>query len=399
MIRFESASNGLVDTAQAVRAAISSAASGQDLRACRLVVFHLTMGHDLDVAAAEVAAACPGARVLGSTCAGVIGREGANESMRAFAVMLCFGEPGELSMAMVPELDGATSYEGGARLGRMLQDQAGPPAFVMLMASGIDIDTQATMAGIEDALGPHVTIFGGTSADNMKGIASYQVADGQVYEHAAVLVGFHDPSLRVVTQASHGFVPTGVELVVEEATGNRVHRLSGGPAWEVYTRALGLPPSATPGDTIPPGAVGVALSPALAAEYGDTHLLRVITRKLDDGTLLMPVGCEVGTRLALMRRDEDRIFGNLDVMLRQLGAAVGGDEIVGVFHADCGARGRLTLDRVAKEEIVQAMQTPLHQGHQCPAWLGLYGFGEFARLGGRNTFHNYTTALYVICRS
>lgn len=113
----------------------------------------------------------------------------------------------------------------------------------------------------------------------------------------------------------------------------------------------------------------------------------------------MPVGCEVGTRLALMRRDEDRIFGNLDVMLRQLGAAVGGDEIVGVFHADCGARGRLTLDRVAKEEIVQAMQTPLHQGHQCPAWLGLYGFGEFARLGGRNTFHNYTTALYVICRS
>ena len=33
-----------------------------------------------------------------------------------------------------------------------------------------------------------------------------------------------------------------------------------------------------------------------------------------------------------------------------------------------------------------------------PPWLGMYGFGEFARLGGRNTYHNYTSALYVICR-
>jgi hypothetical protein len=28
----------------------------------------------------------------------------------------------------------------------------------------------------------------------------------------------------------------------------------------------------------------------------------------------------------------------------------------------------------------------------------MYGFGEFAHLGGRNEYHNYTTALYVITR-
>ncbi|MFM8431488.1 MAG: hypothetical protein ACKOA1_01710 [Bacteroidota bacterium] len=31
-------------------------------------------------------------------------------------------------------------------------------------------------------------------------------------------------------------------------------------------------------------------------------------------------------------------------------------------------------------------------------WLGMYGFGEFARLGGKNEYHNYTSALYVIYR-
>ena len=99
-----------------------------------------------------------------------------------------------------------------------------------------------------------------------------------------------------------------------------------------------------------------------------------------------------------MRRDEERIFRNLDVMMRQVRAAIGDSRIAAVFHADCGARGRLTLDRVAKDEIVRAMQAPLARDGVTPPWLGMYGFGEFARLGGRNQFHNYTTALYVIYR-
>ena len=52
-----------------------------------------------------------------------------------------------------------------------------------------------------------------------------------------------------------------------------------------------------------------------------------------------------------------------------------------------------------KEELVSRMQYPFYENNECPAWLGMYGFGEFARLGGKNTYHNYTTALYVITRN
>jgi hypothetical protein len=51
-----------------------------------------------------------------------------------------------------------------------------------------------------------------------------------------------------------------------------------------------------------------------------------------------------------------------------------------------------------KEELVSRMQFPLSREGQIPPWLGMYGFGEFARLGGNNAYHNYTTALYAICR-
>lgn len=397
MLTFASSSNGLVDTEKAVAAAVTNAAAGKDLGACRLVAFHMTMGHDHRKVVGVIKKLAPNARIVGCTCAGVIGKEGADESMRAFAAMLAWGDPGELTVATHAKLEGANSREAAAQMADEVL-KAGKPQFVMFLGSGIDIDCDAAIAGIESRLGDGVTIFGGTSADNMKGIASYQLLDDGVHEHAAVLIGFHDKSLQVHTQASHGFVPAGVELLVTKAAGNRVQELDGKPAWQAYTRGLGLPETATPGDTIPPGAVGVALAPAVAAEYGDSHLLRVITRKLPDGSFLMPVASPAGTRLSLMRRDEDRIFRNLDVMMKQVRAAIGARKVVGVFHADCGARGRLMLDRVSKDEIVKEMQTPLHQGGQCPAWLGMYGFGEFARLGGRNTFHNYTTALYVITR-
>ncbi len=70
-----------------------------------------------------------------------------------------------------------------------------------------------------------------------------------------------------------------------------------------------------------------------------------------------------------------------------------------MFHADCLARGGFLFNRVVKDELVRRMQYPLSKDGAVPPWLGMYGFGEFARLGGQNQYHNYTTALYALYRS
>jgi len=85
-------------------------------------------------------------------------------------------------------------------------------------------------------------------------------------------------------------------------------------------------------------------------------------------------------------------------MREVMGSGVGVAEGAGVFHADCRARGRRLVHRSLKEELVPRMQGPLSEGGRVPPWLGMYGFGEFARLGGRNTYHNYTTAIYALYR-
>jgi hypothetical protein len=355
------------------------------------------MGHDPAVALRAIKAAVPQARVVGNSCAGVIGRSGANESMRALALMAVGGPVGEVTLAHCNGVYGENSRATTQSMAEEIRSQVGSVQSAMYIGPGIDIDMDEVIAGFEAVFGGETVLFGGTASDNMKGIATYQCVDDATYEHAAFLVGFSDPTLAIETQASHGFVPAGIEFEVTRATGHRVHELDGRPAWQVYAQGLGLTATATPGDTIPPGALGVALSPDLAQEYGDSHILRVVTHREADGTFLMPVTCPVGTKLSLMRRDEARIFANLAVMMDELTSRTKGLRPVAVFHTDCGARGRLMLDRVSKDEIVAAMQTPLF-GDTCGPWLGMYGFGEITVLGGRNLFHNYTTSLYVLTR-
>ncbi|MCG6942909.1 MAG: FIST C-terminal domain-containing protein [Thiohalocapsa sp.] len=396
MIRFHSASTRMVNSRRAMAECLDAALGERD-QDCDLIIIHASMGHDQQQLIDEARERAPSARIVGSSCCGVVGREGVSESMKDVAIMAARGAE-HIAVAHVDGIYGHNSLDKAAELARQLKAKAPAVNMIYFLASGIDIDDDACIRGIESVFGPDVTIFGATSADNMKGVASFQMVDDTVFEHAAYAVGFSDPTLSVITQATHGFVAVGDPLVVTRATGNRIHTLNDRPAWEVYTERLQLPVAATCGDTIPVGALAERLPPALAAEYGNDHILRVVTKRDADGAMHYATDVAEGTELWLTVRDEARIFNDMDRMMAQMVARAGDRELVAVFHADCLARGRYLFNRVMKEELVGRMQYPLSRNGEVPPWLGMYGFGEFARLGGRNTYHNYTTALYAIYR-
>ncbi len=397
MLEFFSASTRMVNSRRAIAECLE-AALGEGDTDCDLVVIHASLGHDYPALLSETRNLAPSARILGSSCCGVVGREGVSESMKDLAIMAVRGAR-DLAIASVDGIFGHNAFEKSVELANQLKASNDQIRMVYFLASGIDIADDLCIAGIESVFGPEVTIFGATSADNMKGIASFQMIDDQVHQHAAYALGFADPSLDVVTQATHGFVAVGEPMVVTRSEGNRILELDGRPAWGEYTRRLALPETATCGDTIPIGALAERLSPELAAEYGNDHILRVVTKREADGTMHYATTCPVGTRLWLTVRDEERIFNDMDRMMDQMVERIGGRDIVAVFHADCLARGRFLFNRVMKEELVERMQYPLSRDGQVPPWLGMYGFGEFARLGGSNEYHNYTTAIYAICRA
>jgi hypothetical protein len=394
MLDFFSASARIVNSKRAIMECMEIAL-GDDYDSADLVVINASIGHNFQELIDQTKAMAPNARVLASSCCGIVGREGVSESMKDIGIMAVKGK--EFHIASTSNISGKTAYEEALKMAKSLKEQSNKINMVYFLASGIDIANDQCIRAFEEVLGEEVTIFGATSSDNMKGHISYQAVDQEVFEHGAFALGFSDPTLKIETQATHGFVAVGEPLIVTKSNGNTIQELNGKPAWAEYTGRLGLEPNADCGDTIPIGALGEELSPELAKEYGNRHILRVVTTK--DGND-MHYACDIpeGTKLWLTTRDEELIFSEMDRMVENMIDRMGDGKPVAVFHADCLARGRFLFNRIIKEELVGKMQFPFYQDGECPPWLGMYGFGEFARLAGQNEYHNYTTALYVIYR-
>lgn len=395
MLEFFSASTRMVNTRRGVAECLE-ASMGSDYASADLIIIHASIGHDFSELISTAKQLAPNARILAASCCGVVGKEGVSESMKDIAIMAIKGK--DFSIAHTSNISGFNSLDQCKKMATDLKNQNPNINMFYFLGSGIDIANDRCIEGIESVFGDSITIFGATSSDNMKGFISFQAVDNEVFEHGAYLVGFSDPSLSVETQATHGFVAVGEPMIVTKSTGHIIHELDGKPAWDAYLKRLGLASDATCGDSIPVGALAEKLSPIEAEEYGNQHILRVVT-KHEGNDMFYATECPIGTELWLTVRDEELIFSEMDAMVSQLKSRIKQGKTVAVFHADCLARGRFLFNKIMKEELVSRMQYPFYENNECPAWLGMYGFGEFARLGGKNTYHNYTTALYVITRN
>jgi len=316
--------------------------------------------------------------------------------MKALAVMAIKGHKNEFAVASQDHMTSATSFEVAARLAKDLKNKNSNINMIHFLPSGFDVAEDRALEGIESVFGSEIPIFGATSGDNMKIISNFQFCDDKIIEKGAVAVGFADPALEVITQATHGFNIMGDPFEVTRSDLNRVFEIEGQPAWKFITDRMGIP-GATDLWELVGMFFGRELPEELHDEYGNTHILFGAFEKGDDGSLLFPQVLPPGTKICLAVRDEERMFADLDKMVAQLIERCQKRKPCAVFHADCAARGRWSLNRVLKDEIVQQMQYPLIQEQNVP-WLGLYGFGEFSQLGGRNRFHMYTTALFVILK-
>ena len=58
-----------------------------------LLIINASIGHDLAALSAQARATCPGVRVVGASCAGVVGREGVSESMNDVCLLYTSPSP------------------------------------------------------------------------------------------------------------------------------------------------------------------------------------------------------------------------------------------------------------------------------------------------------------------
>jgi hypothetical protein len=239
VLEFYSSSTATVDSKRAFAECLVNAL-GEKKPDCNLIIFYTTMGHNFRDILLEAHRLCPHAKVVGSTCAGVIGREGPNESMRALGIMAIKGPEEEFTVASKETIVNNDSYEVGAQLSKELRSRNPNINMILFHPSTVDIlPAERAIRGIESVL-PGTPIFGSLSVDNMKLESSFQFVDDQILEKGAVAVGFADPTLEVVAKANHGFSVIGEPFEVTRSESNHVFELDGKPAWRSLTERLGL---------------------------------------------------------------------------------------------------------------------------------------------------------------
>jgi hypothetical protein len=391
MLSFCSGYSGKVNSADAMQEALLQA----NATSASVVLIHSTVGHNFAPMLAKAAATCPDATIVGCTGSGVIYSHGVNESMRALAVMSITGPEVAVSFR-----DGVTSLNGrelAIEAARELKGKLGGINAILLYTPFTDIACDEILAGIESVFGRDLPIAGGVAGDNVKFATSFLFYGLTVSEHGVLMIGLADPDLELLSIAHHGNRPVGTPLRVTAAEGNRILELDGEPAWPQVVQRLGLPAGTTPVGAIPLAAIGIEIESSARDSYDSAHVMLVPSRTDEAGCAQVSATVATGTKLQLMQRDEERIFAGVDWMMRRLETMVDGREILAVFHSDCLARGRLTFDRVSKDEIIGKLQKPLIGDREVP-WLGLYGYGEYCPLAGRNTLHTYTTSLFPVVR-
>jgi hypothetical protein len=389
----------VVNSKRAITECLENALEGQGSLDCDLIIIYSAIGHNFQDLLNEARKLSPNARIAGCTGSGIIGKDGPDESMKALAIMAIKGPKDEFALAGINTIESLDPYEMGVRIAKDLKSTNPGINMILFLPSAFGLwPADKAIEGIESVFGTDMPIFGGVSIDNMKGISCFQFFDGQVLERGAVAVGFADPSLKFISHSNHGFgVMEGLSLEMTRCSSNIIYEFNRKPAWNVLTETLGLPVTASYIEALIIAGFAKELPEELQEEYGSKYILFGIMGKNEDNSIIIPNTSEEGMKIWLTRRDEKKMFDGVDQFVQWILESLNGKKPLAVFHADCVMRGRFSLNRILKDEIINQMQVPLCKGEKIP-WLGLYSGGEFAMIGKQNFLHGFSSSLFVIYR-
>jgi len=396
MLQFFSASTSIIDSKRAIAECLENALAGEKTLNCDLLIIYTAMGHNFKELLSEAHRLSPGAQIIGCTCAGVIGKNGPNESLKALAIMAIKGQKKEFAVTSVSSVTNYDAYELGRQMAHDLKSKCPEINMIFNHPSFSVFPLNKIIDGIESVFGPDIPIIGGVSIDNMKMVSSFQFIGEQIFEQGAIMIGFADPSLEVISGANHGFEVVGDPFEITRVDKEFIYELDGKPAWKRWTERLGLPETSSAAEVVVFAPLAIELPDELHEEYASRYLVFGALPQPDRSIRGMSELPE-GGKLWLTKRNENQIHDGIERLMVKLLDRCEGRKPVAVFHADCAARGKLLFNRIIKEEIIGQLQYPLCKGENIP-WFGMYGGAEYTPLAGKNRIHTYTTSLYVIVK-
>ena len=271
----------------------------------------------------------------------------------------------------------------GTELAQRIGGTVAEGGCLLVLPDAVGCNPPGLLAQLDETLG-FVPVLGAVAAGApMLELYNTEPAQG-------ALVGVALSGLTPVIGVAQGCTPIGEPYVITRADGNVIERIGNRPALTILEDALHAIPGGQARIRRAGVFAGLAMDPAKSPlERGDFIVRNLVGADPGSGALAVAEGVRVGQTVQFQIRDAEASREDLRGML---------DEVAGRLHDrrpafgcyfDCAGRGR-GLFGVPDHDVTLIRERlgefPL---------IGFFGNGEFAPIGRRNFFHNYTGALVL----
>jgi len=271
----------------------------------------------------------------------------------------------------------------GAELARRIGPTVAEGGCALVLPDAMGCNPPALLGQLHDSLG-FVPVLGAVAA----GSPMFELYNTDAMEGA--LVGVALSGLAPVIGVTQGCTPIGEPYVITHAEGNVIQRIGSRPALEMLTEAIRANPDTQARIRHAGVFAGLAMDPAKSPlERGDFLVRNLVGADQSSGAVAVAERVRIGQTLQFQIRDAEASRQDLREMLDELAERLHGRRPAFGCYFDCAGRGR-GLYGVPDHDVSLIRERlgefPL---------VGFFGNGEFAPIGRRNFFHNYTGALVI----
>ena len=317
--------------------------------------------------------------VLGCSGAGVLTERREVERGPAVAVLVVTDE----RLVVTPFLLAAQGPGTGEQVAQRVGQTVAEGGCLVVLPDAVGLDPGALLDGLHEALG-FVPVVGAVAAG--ESVFELYATDAARGALAGVALAGLEPMVGV----AQGCMPIGEAYVVTRADGNVIQQIAGRPAREILSDAIRALPRGEARIRRAGVFAGLAMDPAKSPlERGDFLVRNLVGIDQATGAVAVAERVRVGQTIQFQIRDAEASREDLTATLEALARRLGGRRPAFGCYFDCAGRGQ-GLFGVADHDVTLIRK---HLG-EFPL-VGFFGNGEFAPVGRRNFFHNYTGALVV----
>ena len=132
-----------------------------------------------------------------------------------------------------------SSYKLGTTAGQWAASAFKDPA-ILVVASGLNIDGEQMVRGIQEMTGQDITMYGGLAGDDAHFRETVVFSENSAEANGALLLVFDKSVYDLNGIATSGWVSIGADKIITRAEGNIVYTIDHEPALDVYKQYLNV---------------------------------------------------------------------------------------------------------------------------------------------------------------